>query len=207
MQDKTNALENHPNRIHWAVRRFEDSGQVMCYDSVWMYGQLAQAVRGQRVCDVGCSIGMGTAVLERTAAFVLGCDILKENIAWAKQMYPWAMFKTWDILQGPVPGRYNEVVCLEMIEHVHDGSTVARNLLATAQERVWVSTPNGLSELELGVFVNNPAHMTLYTPEDMSKLFLEAGAREVITHAFNDISREVSLTDPEPRVILCEVLK
>lgn len=207
MQDKADALEMHHNRVRWAVRRFELTGHVMCYDSVAMYGQLTQLVRGRRVCDVGCSIGIGTAVLERTASYAMGCDILGVNVAWARQIYPWVPFRKWDIVQGPVPGKYDEVVCLEMLEHVHDGAAVVKNLLAMTGDRLWLSTPNGLNELEQQIFKDKGTHMRLYNPEDVCELVRTAGAGDVITHAFDDVAKEIALSDPRPRVVLFEVLK
>ncbi|MEW6425530.1 MAG: class I SAM-dependent methyltransferase [Bacillota bacterium] len=104
-------------------------------------------VKGKTVLDVACGTGYGTAILASEAGSVVGIDLDRETIAYARQNYPHpeVTYLLGDILRLPLPDESVEVVaCFETIEHVADDRKCLQELRRVLQPGgiCLLSTPN-----------------------------------------------------------------
>ncbi len=107
----------------------------------------ARLSRNKRVLDVGCGVGYGTAELAGSARSVIGLDISREALQYARAHFsrPNTTFLQATASAFPLPDHsLNLVVSFELIEHLEDWpaflSEVRRVLIPGAQ--FIVSTPN-----------------------------------------------------------------
>lgn len=135
-----------------------------------IYRYIAREIsRSECVLEVGCGVGVGTAFIHHHShCQILGTDLEQENIALAKELYPWVDFLEWDARQ-PSPKNwklleFDVVVAVEMLEHTAQPSDVLLNLIDLAQEVVWISTPNGRAKVRPP---ENPLHVLEYTPKEL----------------------------------------
>ena len=71
------------------------------------------------VLDYGCGTGYGTQMLNGNR--VVGVDCSTAALEIAQSRYS-PIFQQWNVLtQGPVPGDFNVIVCMEVIEHMSKG--------------------------------------------------------------------------------------
>ena len=116
-------------------------GQVN--DDLWAehlarYALAARFAQGQRVLDLGCGTGYGTADLARVAASAVGVDLAPEAIAYAVRHFPGARFLECSASAVPFPpASFDLVTAFEVIEHLKDW----RALLTEAHR---VLEPNGI---------------------------------------------------------------
>lgn len=107
----------------------------------------ARLCRHKRVLDVGCGAGYGTAVLGASASQVIGLDIARDAIHYARQQYSnsGATFLQATATAFPFPDRSMDlVVSFELIEHLDHWPELldeVRRVLAPAGQFI-VSTPN-----------------------------------------------------------------
>jgi SAM-dependent methyltransferase len=156
-----------------------------------MYSHLMKSIAGRTVLEAGCGTGLGTAMLERTAHTIKGTDKLQRNIDFAKAVYPWIEFSTWD-LNYPSSLRASIVVCVEAIEHVGNTQNALKHLLASAWDEVWVSVPNGTGKPSPP---SNPYHVHEYTPEEMLEMI---GDLPVTIRRWDDWNVVNAHTDCDP---------
>lgn len=100
------------------------------------------------VLEVGCGIGLGTALLDRSLTTrVIGTDNLLENVKIARALYPWIRFERIDICTKIPLIEYckpvDTVIAVEVLEHVEDAKLALINMCSIAFKEVWISTPNG----------------------------------------------------------------
>lgn len=176
MTPQTNP-ERDQDRVFDTVDTFNKYGYTVFPQQRRIYALLADRLRGRNVLEAGCGNGCGTAVLERACGHVVGTDKLDANVRFARELYPWIRFETWDLNRPAPPGlRGQAVVAVECFEHVADPWAAMRHLLAAATEEVWISTPDGrLTEKDAAGRPTNPYHVREYTPDEMME-FLFAGA-------------------------------
>lgn len=159
--------EKDQDRVADAFDLFGKCGQVMFHQQKSIYENVRHLVRGEEILEAGCGIGTGTAILERSAASIVGTDKLARNVAFARCLYPWIAFEQWD-LNLPWPDVADVVVCIEALEHVGDTQAAVRNLLQAARRELIVSVPNGTNKPRPP---ENPYHVCERTPAEMLKLF------------------------------------
>lgn len=85
----------------------------------------------KRVLDIACGVGYGSEILANAGAkFVVGCDLMEDNIQYAKKNYlaENLEFKCKDAKTYIEEGAFDLIVCFETIEHVDDCYTVLKNL-------------------------------------------------------------------------------
>jgi len=104
-------------------------------------------VKDKTVLDVACGTGYGTAILASEAGSVVGIDLDRETIAYARQNYlhPKVTYLLGNILRLPLPDESVEVVaCFETIEHVADDRKCLQELRRVLQPGgiCLLSTPN-----------------------------------------------------------------
>ena len=155
--------EINQDRVHDLFDHFDKYGYGMFPQQVEIYQDIAERIRGKSVIEAGCGNGLGTAVLERKAASIIGTDKLQKNVDFANVLYPWIPFETWDINES-TSLRASVVVCIETIEHVRNPSDAIRNLLLASHEEVWITTPNGEDKERPP---NNPYHVQEYTQKEI----------------------------------------
>ncbi len=115
-------------------------------------GYVAERVslRGARVLDVGCGGGLLSEALARSGATVTALDLAPELVEIAKLhllesglMVDYRLQSVED-LALEMPGQFDAITCMEMLEHVPDPASVLRACasLLTPGGRLFVSTLN-----------------------------------------------------------------
>jgi SAM-dependent methyltransferase len=140
-----------------------------------VYEWIAERVAGQRVLDMACGEGYGSATLARTAASVIGVDANPEAHEHARLRY---LADNLSFERGLVetfgqPQSFDAVVFLQTIEHVQDPVAVLehfKQLLAPGGV-VYVSTPNLLTLAPAGAQKSdNPWHLKEYRAQEFLDL-------------------------------------
>jgi 2-polyprenyl-3-methyl-5-hydroxy-6-metoxy-1,4-benzoquinol methylase len=157
------------NRVGTAVERFVPSqarGQLMEAEHLARYWWVSGLAAGRRVLDAGCGVGYGTAMLAAAdAAEAIGIDIAQEAVTAASASHPTLEFVACDIHSLPFDdGRFDLVVCFEVIEHVEGQDEVIAELARVLAPRgvLAISSPNR------GVYPSgNPHHLHEYVPEEL----------------------------------------
>jgi 2-polyprenyl-3-methyl-5-hydroxy-6-metoxy-1,4-benzoquinol methylase len=157
-------------RIGQAIERFVPGtadGELIEVEHLARYRWAAQLVGGHTVLDAGCGVGYGTAMLARAGAGeVVGLDLSAEAIEAARTAAPAnASFVVGDVHALPFEaGRFELVVCFEVIEHVESQDNVIAELAR-------VLAPGGvlaISSPNRDVYpAGNPHHLHEYVPEEL----------------------------------------
>jgi 2-polyprenyl-3-methyl-5-hydroxy-6-metoxy-1,4-benzoquinol methylase len=182
---------------------FCQRGEVMFHQQRQIYSHLGQRIEG-RVIEVGCGVGLGSAMMvwearNRLSEFV-ATDKLAGNVSMASQLYPWIEFHEYD-LGVPVKDNWknwDHVVAVEVFEHVARPDWAAEHILSFLKPggTAWVSTPNGKGKRRPP---DNPFHVCEYTTREMLEL-LGHTQREVLILSWKDFSRQQVDTDENPLV-------
>jgi len=88
---------------------------------ITLYEKSLQYVENKFVLDIASGSGWGTEMLSKKAAFVVGADISKEAVAYARKEYPQhnSRYCVGDVLNLPFPNDFFDVVnSIETFEHV-----------------------------------------------------------------------------------------
>ncbi|TCP99686.1 class I SAM-dependent methyltransferase [Serpentinicella alkaliphila] len=124
-----------------------------------------------RVLDIACGVGYGADILldgpqEEEIEEIVGLDISKESIEYAKYMYGFLKTKFYvqDITQDNLPvtyGIFDTIVCFETIEHLVDDYSFIKSLqkLLKPMGTLIISTPFGKGR---GIPCSNPYHIHQY---------------------------------------------
>jgi 2-polyprenyl-3-methyl-5-hydroxy-6-metoxy-1,4-benzoquinol methylase len=143
-----------------------------------VYEWIGARVIGNRVLDMACGEGYGSAVLARGAATVLGVDANPEAFEHARLRYP---RQNLSFERGMVENHggaggtsdYDAVVFLQTIEHVQDPLAVLRHFrsLLAPGGSLYVSTPNLLTLAPPGAEKSsNPWHIKEYRAHEFDAL-------------------------------------
>jgi hypothetical protein len=93
----------------------------------------------------------------------LGIEFDEDAVLDARTMFPHIAFTSIPAVTDlAVAGRFNSVVCSEVIEHVEDPEALLRGLLVIADQRIIITTPC--------IPVDDPGHVRLYTDETLGAL-------------------------------------
>lgn len=138
-----------------------------------------QFVKGKRVLDAACGAGYGSAMLAETAGSVIGIDISKEAVGYARSNYAAAAaagaeidFSEGDCLALPLNDHSVDVaVAFEIVEHIKEASGFLRELRRVLRPDglLILSTPNRLYYTEDRGEVN-PFHEKEYTFAELDTL-------------------------------------
>lgn len=123
----------------------EQSDPMTFWEHIYRYRFAAQFVRGQRVLDIACGEGYGTAALASAgAARVVGIDLDESACAHARDKYH-VDARPGRAEQIPLPdGSVDVIVSFETIEHVEKPEVFldeCRRVLAAGGQLI-ISTPN-----------------------------------------------------------------
>jgi SAM-dependent methyltransferase len=138
-----------------------------------VYEWISEQVRGQRVIDMACGEGYGSAVLARTAASVVGVDANPEAHEHARLRYRDANLRFERALVETYAEPADSVVFLQTIEHVQDAGAVLEHFrsLLDGDGSVIVSTPNVLTLAPKGAERSgNPWHVHEYRHREFQEL-------------------------------------
>lgn len=157
-------------RIGQAVERFVPGtadGELIEVEHLARYRWAGQLVAGRTVLDAGCGVGYGTAMLAGAGAReVVGLDLSADAVEAARRTAPAnASFHVGDVHALPFDdGRFELVVCFEVIEHVESQDEVIGELAR-------VLAPGGvlaISSPNRDVYpAGNPHHLHEYVPEEL----------------------------------------
>ena len=158
------------DRIGQADERFVPGtadGELIEVEHLARYCWAAQVVAGRRVLDAGCGVGYGSRMLARAgAADVVGLDVSAKAVDAAADGAPGnASFVVGDVHALPFEaGRFDVVVCFEVIEHVDGQDGVIAELAR-------VLVPGGvlaISSPNRDVYpAGNPHHLHEYVPDEL----------------------------------------
>lgn len=149
---------------------FRDYNTVIYPDQLKIYQNIANFIKGKQVLEVGCGMGIGTAILERGCDYILGTDKVGINVAFAKALYPWIDFDTLNI------SNYNDMidldvtVAIEVIEHVKKYKASIKNLIDRTKEELWISTPNRNNKDINNNEATSKEHIKEFTPKEMLEM-------------------------------------
>ncbi|MFA6412293.1 MAG: class I SAM-dependent methyltransferase [Syntrophales bacterium] len=92
------------------------------------YKFVARMLAGQqRVLEVGCADAFGTRMVQQTVGKVTAVDFdsvfIDDVKARLDPAWPLACFVC-DLLEGPVPGRFDAIYSLDVLEHIHPDNEV-----------------------------------------------------------------------------------
>ncbi len=102
-------------------------------------------LRGQRVLDVGCGGGILAESMARQGAEVLGIDLAEKSLKVAQlhaletqtQGLSYRQVAA-EALAEEMPGQFDVVTCMEMLEHVPDPASIVRACATLAKPGGWV---------------------------------------------------------------------
>jgi 2-polyprenyl-3-methyl-5-hydroxy-6-metoxy-1,4-benzoquinol methylase len=162
---KTNPVKDQ-DRVRDLFEHFEQYGDVMFRQQRAIYEYIATQTRYKKVLEVGCGNGVGSAILAhgRSAGLLTASDVSHNNIKFARCLYPWITFIPLDVRLLVFNGVVEDVVAVEVLEHVSDPQLAINNMVGAAKERVWISTPNGTNKPRPP---ENPYHVCEYTPDEV----------------------------------------
>jgi len=149
-----------------------DRGRLIEVEHVVRYRWAAQVAASRSVLDAGCGTGYGSAILAAAGASeVIGIDIAAEVVTRTADKDEAVSLRAGDVRALDFEdGRFDLVVCFEVIEHLDDP-------MAALDELARVLAPDGLlllSSPNRGVYPpGNPHHRHEFTPAE-----LEAAVRE-----------------------------
>lgn len=134
--------------------------------------RLVRGLRVKTILDVGCGSGENLAALARTGAYELnGTDLSPEALAITQQRVPSARLVALDVQRDRVPGSFDLVMSIQVVEHLPDDRAALANMAAMSSRYVFVSTMAGRmrpSEAQIG-------HVRNYTHADLRKKMAGAG--------------------------------
>ena len=135
---------------------------------------LTQLKPKSRVLDVACGVGYGTSMLAAAGHEVVGVDVSKEAIDYARKNWKrrGAKFICADITRRKFKG-FDAVVCFETIEHLEDPAPFLESLREAAPTLI-ASVPNET----VFPFKKYKFHHRHYTHRQFTELLASTGWRE-----------------------------
>jgi|GEM_PF-675856 len=130
------------------VRERIDAGSepadITRYEHLFRY-KFACKQAGKRVLDLGCGYGYGAQMLYKEGREVVGMDISKEAIAYARNNYPGPEYLMGSADKIPYPDDYfDSVVAFEVIEHIEEPNALLSEAYRVLKKEgsLFISTPN-----------------------------------------------------------------
>jgi SAM-dependent methyltransferase len=145
-------------------------------EHVHRYREVLSVLTGtERVLDLACGTGYGTAVLAERAAEVIGGDVDAEAIAMIDPLLkakPRVFFQVMDGTKLPFSNAsFDVVVSFETIEHTRAFEAMLDEFSRVLRPNglFFVSTPNKLVQSPDGI-IHNPYHTQEFTPDEFKVL-------------------------------------
>lgn len=156
-----------------------------------------------QVLDVGCGAGIvGRQLREAGAERLLGVELDPEAAERARPAYDEVLVGPVEELLDGIPGRFDTIVCYDVLEHLVDPWRVLQDLRGLAGDgcQLHVSVPNarhpafGLGLVFRGTFgyeqagLRDVTHLRWFTRKDIAAAVTDAGW-QVVREGHNPISR------------------
>jgi ubiquinone/menaquinone biosynthesis C-methylase UbiE len=135
-----------------------------------VYKFAAQFVTDKDVLDSGCGTGYGTAYLVEVSRSIVGVDISKEALRWARKHYPQIDYRQMDVHHLEFPDNsFDFVISTENFEHLSDQKRHASELSRVVRENgmVLLASPNP----EMTIGEHNRFHTKENSYEELLELF------------------------------------
>lgn len=113
------------------------------------------------ILDIGCGSGHHTKYLKGD---VTVCDISQDAVDFVKETLGFNGFQC-DITKDMPEGKYDTVICTEVLEHLDEPLKVLNKLKRLANKRVIISLPNGEEAKRF------EDHVWSFELEDMEEIF------------------------------------
>lgn len=152
-------------------------------------------LRGERVVEVGCGEGYGTALIAGVAA-VLGVDYDALTVAHAAARYPQAHFVRANLAALPVgSASVDAVATLQVIEHVWDHPQFVAQCRRVLRRggQLLVTTPNRLTFSPGQDVPRNPFHTVEFTAAELAALLVRCGLEMVFVGGVHSGERLATL--------------
>ncbi len=135
-----------------------------------VYEWISERVAGERIVDMACGEGYGTAVLAKSAASVVGVDANPEAHEHARLRYRMDNVHFERDLVERYAKPCDAVVFLQTIEHVQNADEILEHFKGMAPA-AYISTPNLLTLAPPGAEKSeNPWHVKEYRHEEFREL-------------------------------------
>lgn len=131
------------------------AGQLPWYEFV------AKLVKGKTVLDVGCGLGKGLEILQRTSSKVVGQDLDPRLERPGIIITP---------VEEILTNRFDVVTAIDVIEHVKDDKNFVEQLCRIAREFIFLTTPNWTASR-----CQWPYHIREYTPKELEDILTPLG--------------------------------
>jgi 2-polyprenyl-3-methyl-5-hydroxy-6-metoxy-1,4-benzoquinol methylase len=135
-----------------------------------VYKFLAQFASEKDVLDVGCGTGYGTAYLAENAKSIVGIDISKQALRWARKHYPVTDFIEMDVQQLRFANNtFDLIVSSENFEHLPNQEKHLDELARVLRPDglCFVASPNP----EMTIGLKNHYHVKENSYDELSALF------------------------------------
>lgn len=159
----------------------EDVEDKLIYEHYHRYEYVADFVKGKNVLDIACGEGFGSEILSRTASSVIGIDIDKETVDYAKGKYKDngnIQFQCGSVTSIPLEDKSVDViVSFETIEHISEHNEMLDEFKRVLKKDgvVIISTPDKKVYTDDSGEVNKFHVKELYRQEflDMLQLYFK----------------------------------
>jgi SAM-dependent methyltransferase len=122
--------------------------------------------------DVGCGDGTKLTMLRPAPGCVVtGVDISPVAVAMAKETFPGGEFLTLDIQNTPLPGKYEAVICSEVLEHVEADVSALENIRKACAGTLVLTVPSGPRDATLRRW----GHVRHYPKAELASKLVSAG--------------------------------
>lgn len=140
LEGKIMMLEGLTRMLYWLRAK----GDVLYPGSRATYSRIAEKEEKGSLVDIGCCFGAGTAFLASRGFKTMGIDVDFGALQLARGLYPWLEWYLYDVSREVTyEDRFDLVIALESLEHMEDQEAAMRSMLALAQKKVIITTPNG----------------------------------------------------------------
>ena len=148
---------------HWEAGRIWEHNTMPHHKRRFAF--IASHLEGQRFLDCGCAFGHSTFTLSGLHPGEWeGLDFSESGIAKARALWPLIKFHYAPHFAAiSTIGRFDSVVCSEVLEHVNDDEGLVEALMGIADKVLLITTPC--------LKVDDPGHIRIYTRDTLSQLF------------------------------------
>ena len=125
---------------------------------------------GETFIDIGCALGHSTDIMRRhRPGDWTGVDFCEGAVKDAARLFPGIAFR---FVESPEKletlGKFDSVVCSEVIEHIKDDAAFLRELIKVARRRVILTTPH--------IDAHDRGHVRIHNDKTIAALFDGRGA-------------------------------